>query len=93
MSGPERIWAKTHGASTDVISGKRGLLGGWNEHRRDGQVEYLRADGETRIEELAELIYLRHCHEKHWLGARWEANESKDVWHDKARAALAKMGE
>ena len=41
---PVRIWAKTHGASTDVISGQRGLLGGWNEHRRDGQVEYVRAD-------------------------------------------------
>ena len=44
MSGPERIWAKTHGASTDVISGQVGLIGGWNEHRRDGQEEYLRRD-------------------------------------------------
>ena len=46
---PERIWAKVHGASTDVISGKRGMIGGWNEHKRDGQVEYVRAD---RIEPL-----------------------------------------
>lgn len=41
---PDRIWAKTHGASTDVISGARGLIGGWNEHRREGQHEYRRAD-------------------------------------------------
>ncbi|MBJ2150939.1 hypothetical protein [Paracoccus sp. IB05] len=88
MSGPERIWA-WEGDDQD----------GWanayatTTHVAIDQVEYLRADGETRIEELAELIYLRHCHEKHWLGARWEANESKDVWHDKARAALAKIGE
>ncbi|WGG61825.1 hypothetical protein [Brucella intermedia] len=41
---PERIYAKVHGASTDVISGQRGLIGGWNEHQRDGQAEYVRAD-------------------------------------------------
>lgn len=41
---PERIYAKTHGASTDVISGQRGLIGGWNEHKRDGQTEFVRAD-------------------------------------------------
>ncbi len=41
---PERIYAKVHGASTDVISGQRGLIGGWNEHHRDGQAEYVRAD-------------------------------------------------
>lgn len=47
MTMPDRIWAKTHGASTDVLSGQRGLIGGWNEHRRDGQSAYLRQDGET----------------------------------------------
>jgi len=41
---PERIYAKVHGASTDLISGQRGLIGGWNEHKRDGQAEYVRAD-------------------------------------------------
>ncbi|MEN5248467.1 hypothetical protein [Brucella pseudintermedia] len=41
---PERIYAKVHGASTDVIRGQRGLIGGWNEHKRDGQAEYVRAD-------------------------------------------------
>ncbi|UVV66554.1 hypothetical protein [Brucella anthropi] len=41
---PERIYAKVHGASTDVISGQRGLIGGWNEHRRDGQTEFVRSD-------------------------------------------------
>ena len=41
---PKRIYAKTHGASTDVISGQRGLIGGWNEHKRDGQIEFVRAD-------------------------------------------------
>ncbi|WP_435658125.1 hypothetical protein [Brucella pituitosa] len=41
---PERIYAKAHGASTDVISGQRGLIGGWNEHKRDGQTEFVRAD-------------------------------------------------
>ena len=44
MDNPERIYAKTHGASTDVISGQRGLIGGWSEHQRDGQTEYIRAD-------------------------------------------------
>ncbi len=44
---PERIYAKTHGASADVISGQRGLIGGWNEHKRDGQIEYVRADVAT----------------------------------------------
>jgi len=43
-SMPERIYAKVHGASTDVIRGHRGLIGGWNEHKRDGQIEYLRSD-------------------------------------------------
>ena len=41
---PERIFAKVHGASTDLISGQRGLIGGWNEHKRDGQIEYVRSD-------------------------------------------------
>lgn len=41
---PEKIWAKTHGASTDVVSGQRGLIGGWSEHQREGQTEYIRLD-------------------------------------------------
>lgn len=44
QAAPERIWAKVHGASTDVMTGQRGLIGCWNEHRRDGQSEYIRAD-------------------------------------------------
>lgn len=32
---PRKIWAKTHGASTDIISGQRGLIGGWREHHYD----------------------------------------------------------
>ncbi len=52
---PERIYAKVHGASTDVISGQRGLIGGWNEHQRDGQAEYVRADLYAALEaQLAE---------------------------------------
>ncbi len=52
---PERIYAKVHGASTDVISGQRGLIGGWNEHHRDGQAEYVRADLYAALEaQLAE---------------------------------------
>lgn len=42
MTIPDRIFAKVHGASTDVISGRRGLIGGWNEHQREGQVEFVR---------------------------------------------------
>lgn len=41
---PRIIYARTHGASTDPISGKRGLIGGWNEHPRAGLVAYIRAD-------------------------------------------------
>jgi len=41
------------------------------------------------IEATAELIYLRQ-HGKD--GAVWWANESKDVWRDKARAALEMSG-
>ena len=84
MSGPERIWAKTHGASTDVISGQRGLIGGWNENRRDGQEEYLRLDGETLTEVRAAL---RRCDE---VLARCGlmADEDRGI----VRAALAGIG-
>lgn len=41
---PERIWAKIHGASTDVMSGQRGLLGAWHECQREGHVGYIRTD-------------------------------------------------
>ncbi|CAB4326583.1 hypothetical protein [Brucella sp. 191011898] len=47
-SMPGRIYAKIHGATTDVISGQRGLIGGWNEHKREGQIEYVRSDTLTR---------------------------------------------
>ena len=43
-NAPERIWAKVHGASTDILTGQRELLGGWNERARNGQAEYIRAD-------------------------------------------------
>ena len=46
------------------------------------EIERLR---EALVEAEAELIYLRR-HGKD--GARWEANDSKDVWRDKARSAL-----
>lgn len=57
---PERIYAKTHGASTDVISGQRGLIGGWNEHKRDGQTEFVRSDliaayQATALEQAAQI--------------------------------------
>lgn len=44
MNEPETIFAKVHGASTDVISGQRGLIGGWVEHERPAHVPYVRAD-------------------------------------------------
>ncbi len=49
-SAPKRIWARVNGASTDVISGQRGLIGGWFEHEREGFVEYVRADAIGQIE-------------------------------------------
>lgn len=57
---PERIYAKTHGVSTDVISGQRGLIGGWNEHKRDGQTEFVRSDliaayQATALEQAAQI--------------------------------------
>lgn len=42
------------------------------------------------IEKEAELIYLRSYGKD---GAIWSANDSKDVWRDKARAALEKSHE
>lgn len=39
------------------------------------------------VEREAELIYLRAYGRD---GAVWSANESKDVWREKARAALRK---
>ena len=80
MKGPDRIWAKTHGASTDVLSGQRGLIGGWNEHRRDGQDEYLRRDGETMTEVRAALKMAR-------------ARTTDSAVATVIDAALAKMGE
>lgn len=46
MTGPDRIWATVNGSSTDVISGLRGLIGGWHEHGqgRRGAAEYIRRD-------------------------------------------------
>lgn len=35
---PSVIYAKAHGASTDVMTGQRGLVGAWSEHPRDGHV-------------------------------------------------------
>ena len=82
MSGPERIWAKTHGASTDVISGQVGLIGGWNEHRRDGQEEYLRADPiEADLRRIADM-------DTNAFGAQARIIEAKAI----ATAALARIG-
>lgn len=36
MKVPSVIYAKVHGASTDVLSGQRGLMGGWYECPREG---------------------------------------------------------
>lgn len=52
------------------------------ETELQAEIERLR---KALVEAEAELIYLRR-HGKD--GARWEANDSKDVWRDKARAAL-----
>ena len=50
--------------------------------KQDAEIERLR---EALVEAEAELIYLRR-HGKD--GARWEANDSKDVWRGFAREAL-----
>lgn len=46
MTGPDHIWATVNGASTDVITHKRGLLGGWREHlpQWPGHTEYIRRE-------------------------------------------------
>lgn len=77
MSAPDRIWAKVHGASTDVISGQRGLIGGWNEHCRDGQVEYVRADlGQQQAVEVKPL---------EWTGAGYWSSGRHDGWNMQAK--------
>lgn len=43
---------------------------------------------EQLVEAMAELIYLRKYGKD---GARWELNESKDVWRTQARAALGSV--
>ena len=44
---------------------------------------------DARIAECtAELLYLRYCHDAGYSGAKWAANDEKDLWRDKARAAL-----
>ena len=53
------------------------------------QAREIAALREALIEATAELIYLRQ-HGKD--GAVWWDNESKDVWRDKARAALEMSG-
>lgn len=80
---PERIWAKVHGASTDVISGKRGLLGGWNEHARDGQTEYVRADRIEALErEVAEAEKANRAMAQNGL-------DLANSWQSRAEAAEA----
>lgn len=75
-TAPERIWAKVHGASTDVISGQRGLLGGWNERPRDGQIEYLRADWVAEvIENLSGQIEQAEARERALLDSNEEARQ------------------
>lgn len=60
MKHPDKIFATVNGASTDVISGQRGLIGGWHQHPRDFSAEYVRADAvedmvaEARREALQE---------------------------------------
>ena len=53
-----------------------------SKEKQDAEIERLR---EALVEAEAELIYLRR-HGKD--GARWEANDSKDVWRGFAREAL-----
>jgi hypothetical protein len=53
-----------------------------DEHALAAEVEDLRA---ALVEATAELIYIRQ-YGRH--GAIWWANESKDVWREKARVAL-----
>ncbi|NPD16261.1 hypothetical protein HOY34_13760 [Xinfangfangia sp. D13-10-4-6] len=95
MGEPERIWAKTHGASTDVLTGQRGLVGGWNEYRRDGQCEYLRRDGETLKGIIAIATFAldqwESCIESEYSGTADYRLMLADV--QERRAALAKMGE
>lgn len=107
MTGLQRIWAKAHGASTDVLTGKRGLLGGWNEHPREGQREYIRADiHDEVVKALREAVEIVH---KAYVSATMEAvnagpnhplAKQMDAWRARcmmaeidARAALARTGE
>lgn len=73
---PERIYAKTHGASTDVISGQRGLIGGWNEHKREGQVEFIRSDVATLTHEGTKPVDAAAVRDKanEWL-VKWYGSE------------------
>ena len=44
MKPPEKIYAKAHGASTEMFSGRRSLIGGWHEHERPDHHCYIRSD-------------------------------------------------
>ena len=52
----------------------------------------LRQQQGVPMDTMAELLYLRYCHEHRAVGARWELNESKDVWREKALALLNAQG-
>lgn len=47
MKPPEKIYAKAHGASTEMFSGRLSLIGGWHEHERPDHHCYIRSDVAT----------------------------------------------
>lgn len=73
----ERLYAEVRAGNWD---GLRQMLHGYATSPPE--------PSEQLVEAMAELIYLRKYGKD---GARWELNESKDVWRTQARAALGSV--
>ncbi|WP_132313658.1 hypothetical protein [Martelella mediterranea] len=56
VNAPAAIYATVNGASTDVMTGERQLIGGWNEHEDDfrRKTRYVRADLAGDVQALHE---------------------------------------
>lgn len=85
MTIPDRIFAKVHGASTDVISGRRGLIGGWNEHRCEGQVEFVRAESLPRAGAAKQIEDVKY------ICGQWEKNQGASSLTIAVRALLSAL--
>lgn len=93
---PDRIWAKIHGASTDVMRGQRGLLGAWHERQREGHVGYVREDlveaAEAENQRLRAALQRAYDHvlrdAPDWFARHSHEQRALEIERSAARSAL-----